>query len=71
MKFNILGYTLSVDKTTKKKRKGFTAKIWTRSEVDTLLRFRNEGKPTSEIAELLHRTEPAIYSKLGKIRKGK
>ena len=71
MEFNILGYTFSVQKKVRKKARGFSARVWTKSEVDTLMRFRGEGKSTSEIAKLLKRTEPAIYSKLTKLKQPK
>ena len=48
---------------------GYTSKTWTKSEKQTLLRFKNEGKSHKEIGVLLKRTEPAIFSMLHKIRK--
>lgn len=65
---NLFGYELTLRKTHKKKIKGFSAKRWSASEQRTLLKFRNEGKSNEEIAKLLHRTVPAIYSKMWKIR---
>jgi len=50
---------------------GYTSKTWTKSEKQTLLRFKNEGKSDKEIAVLLKRTVPAISSMINKIKKGK
>ncbi len=65
----IFGYEITIKKRKYKKTKGFSAKPCTESEVNTALRLVNEGKSQSEVAKLLNRTTPAVYSKLNKVRK--
>ena len=69
MTFKILGYTVNIRQTIRPKKKGFTARPWTASEIDSMLRFRSEGKSTKDIAKLLKRTEASIYSRINKLQK--
>ncbi len=65
----IFGYEFIVRKEKKKKVTGFSSKPWTESETNTMLRLISEGKSQKEIAIMLKRTVPAIYSRLNKVRK--
>ena len=68
MQAEIFGYTIVIERTKTKRKTGYSSRAWTDSEVHTLIRFHNEGKSTEEIAELLHRTKPAIYNMLNKLK---
>lgn len=52
----------------RKKTQGFSRRQWTKSETDTLLRLRNEGKNWKEIASLMNRTDAACYSRYHKVK---
>ena len=46
----------------------FGSRRWTPSEMNTLVRFYNEGRQVEEIAGLLKRSKPSIYTRLTKLR---
>jgi len=53
----------------RKKTTGFSAKRWTKSEINRMLKLSSEGYSQRDIAEDLNRTIPAIFSKLNKVKK--
>lgn len=67
MRFNLLGYKVEITR-NKEKRRGYSRRSWTKSETDTMLRLRNEGKSWEEISKLLNRTASAITARHYKIK---
>ena len=66
---NIFGYRFTITKLHRKRSKNkLGARRWSESETNTLLRMHDEGKNADEIAELLNRTLPSIYSRLAKVK---
>ena len=68
MTIRILNIELSIRVINKKRITGYSSRRWTEREVNAMLRFKNEGRPTEEIAKLLNRTPTAITIKLSKVR---
>ena len=66
-KIELFGYILTCTKRKKKRSTGFSSKRWSASEINTALRLKGEGKSNQEIADMLHRTVPAVAAKLGKV----
>jgi len=64
----LFGYEIKIKKVKKQKKTGFSRKVWTASETNTLLRLRSEGKSIEEISKLLNRTRSAINARLYKVR---
>lgn len=65
----LFGYEFTV-KSVKKERKkttGFSAKHWTRSEKNHLLKRHGEGIPVIVLAREMNRTVPSIHSMLYKL----
>lgn len=72
MKIKLLGYTLEIHKKKARKRPaGYSAKRWTKSEINTMLKWHSEGQSTKDIADKLGRTAQAVSTRLYKIRKQK
>ena len=72
MTLNLLGYEFILGLHKKaRKRTGFSAKHWTTSEKNHLLRRHGEGIPAVIIAKEMNRTIPSIQSMLTKLHKGK
>ena len=72
---NLFGYDFTLDfsvtkqEERKKKATGFSAKRWSSSEKNALLRFHSENKSSEEIGKLLNRTIPSVNSMLAKIKR--
>lgn len=49
----------------------FTAARWSQKDTDTLVKMTKSGRPDSEIAHILNRTVPAIFSRRYKLNRDK
>ena len=67
MKFNLFGYDVHIKKHGKETK--IARRPWTPSEINALLRFRNEGKNWREIAQLMNRTPIACSTRYSKVKK--
>ncbi len=65
MKLKIFNIQIEVRRA--KRKGGYSRRVWSKSETDTMLRLWNEGKNKQEIAELLNRTPNAIYARYQKV----
>ncbi len=70
--FNIFGYEFTIKKVKKRKKAvGFSAKRWSTSEKNHLLKAHGENTSSTQIAKELNRTVPAVNSMLQKLHKKK
>lgn len=64
----LFGYEFTIKRKKRAVRGGFSRKSWTKSETDSMLRFRNEGRSWEEIGTLLGRTAASCYARYYKIK---
>lgn len=64
----ILGYEITIKKRKRKVNSGFSRRPWTKSEIDTMLRLRNEGKSWAEVAKLMNRSKQSCTTRYYKVK---
>ena len=69
MTFKFFNIEITCRVVKRSRRTGYSARNWTETETNTVLRLRNEGKTAQEIGKMLNRTTAAINTRISKVRR--